>query len=124
VVRDSHDAITVQDLNGKTLAWNPGAVRLYGWSEVQALKMNVHDRIPESKREGALAKLASLSRSEVLQPYLTQRLTATGTVLEVSIVSTALLDENRQMYAIATTERANSGDVPTALLSGRIADRH
>jgi two-component system CheB/CheR fusion protein len=112
VVRDSHDAVTVQDLNGKTLAWNPGAVRLYGWSEVQALQMNVHDRIPESKREGALVKLASLSRSEILQPYLTQRLTATGAVLEVSIISTALLDELGQMYAIATTERANSADVP------------
>jgi two-component system CheB/CheR fusion protein len=112
VVRDSHDAITVQDLNGKTLAWNPGAVRLYGWSEVQALQMNVHERIPESKREGALVKLASLSRSEILQPYLTQRLTATGAVLEVSIISTALLDERGQMYAIATTERANSRDAP------------
>jgi two-component system CheB/CheR fusion protein len=112
VVRDAHDAITVQDLSGKTLAWNPGAVRLYGWSEVQALQMNVHERIPESKREGALLKLASLSRSEVLQPYLTQRLTVTGAVLEVSIISTALLDEKGQMYAIATTERAKSGDAP------------
>jgi two-component system CheB/CheR fusion protein len=109
VVRDAHDAITVQDLKGKTLAWNPGAVRMYGWSEVQALQMNVHERIPESRREGALATLASLSRSEVLQPYLTQRLTATGAVLEVSIISTALLDDKGQMYAIATTERFNLG---------------
>ena len=106
VVRDSHDAITVQDLNGKTLAWNPGAVRLYGWSEVQALQMNVHDRIPESMRDGALAKLARLSRSEVLQPYQTQRVTAAGTVLDVTIISTALLNDRGQMYAIATTERA------------------
>jgi two-component system CheB/CheR fusion protein len=75
--------------------------------------MNVHERIPESKRDGALVKLASLSRSEVLQPYLTQRLTAAGAVLEVSIISTALLDEQGQMYAIATTERAKSVDVPS-----------
>jgi two-component system CheB/CheR fusion protein len=33
VVRDAHDAITVQDLEGRILAWNPGAVRIYGWSE-------------------------------------------------------------------------------------------
>jgi two-component system CheB/CheR fusion protein len=37
VVRDAHDAITVQDLEGRILAWNPGAVRLYGWSEAEAL---------------------------------------------------------------------------------------
>ena len=51
VVRDAHDAITVQDLDGRILAWNPGAVRMYGWSEAEALAMNVRDRIPEELRE-------------------------------------------------------------------------
>ena len=114
VVRDAHDAITVQDLDGHTLAWNPGAVRLYGWSEAQALKMNVRERIPEALRAGALEVLSSLSRSEVLQPCLTQRLTATGAALEVSIISTALLDEHGNMYAIATTERVKPGTAETA----------
>jgi two-component system CheB/CheR fusion protein len=111
VVRDAHDAITVQDLSGRTLAWNPGAVRLYGWTEAQALHLNVRERIPEGLREDALATLASLSRSEVLQPYLTRRLSASGAVLEVSIISTALLDDKGQLYAIATTERAKPGKV-------------
>jgi two-component system CheB/CheR fusion protein len=108
VVRDSHDAITVQDLEGRTLAWNPGAVRLYGWSEAQALRMNVRERIPMALRDDALATLASLSRAEVLQPYLTQRLTQASVVLDVSIISTALIDAAGKMYAIATTERAKA----------------
>ena len=111
VVRDAHDAITVQDLSGRTLAWNPGAVRLYGWTEAQALTINVRERIPKALRAGALETLASLSRAEVLQPYLTQRLTATGGVLEVSIISTALLDDMGNMYAIATTERVKPGNL-------------
>jgi two-component system CheB/CheR fusion protein len=106
VVRDAHDAITVQDLTGRTLAWNPGAVRLYGWTEAQALQLNVRERIPEAKRAGALETLTKLSRAEVLEPYMTQRLTSTGAVLDVSIISTALIDEDDKMYAIATTERA------------------
>ena len=105
VVRDSYDAITVQDLEGRTLAWNPGAERLYGWSEAEALAMNVRDRIPEGLKEGALATLAQLSRAEVLEPYLTQRLTKDGSSVAVSIISTALVGEDGQMYAIATTER-------------------
>jgi two-component system, chemotaxis family, CheB/CheR fusion protein len=105
VVRDSHDAITVQDLEGRTLAWNPGAERLYGWSEAEALAMNVHNRIPQELRKGALATLAQLSRAEVLEPYLTQRLAKDGSSLSVSIISTALMGEDGQLYAIATTER-------------------
>jgi two-component system CheB/CheR fusion protein len=106
VVRDAHDAITVQDLDGRILAWNPSAVRLYGWSEAEALAMNVRDRIPEGLREGALSTLHQLSQAKILQPYDTQRITKAGTVVEVSVISTALLNEAGRMYAIATTERA------------------
>ena len=106
VVRDAHDAITVQDLDGRILAWNPGAVRMYGWSETEALAMNVRDRIPESLRKDALAKVHQLSVAEILEPHLTKRIAKNGSTLEVSIISTALVNEAGQMYAIATTERA------------------
>jgi two-component system CheB/CheR fusion protein len=109
VLRDAHDAITVQDLTGRIIAWNPGAVRLYGWSETEALKMNVGERIPEALREGSLSTLTQLSQAKVLQPYKTQRLTQDGSVLQVSIISTALLDEAGKMYGIATTERLLEG---------------
>jgi len=105
VVRDAHDAITVQDLGGRILAWNPGAARMYGWSEAEALLMNVRQRIPEALREKALTTLRQLSRSQVLEPYRTQRISKQGAVMEVSIISTALLDEAGEIYAIATTER-------------------
>jgi two-component system CheB/CheR fusion protein len=112
VVRDTHDAVTVQDLDDRIIAWNPGAVRMYGWSEAEALKMNVNDRIPHEQREGALDTLAKLSRAKILEPYRTQRLTKDGRAQEVSIISTALLNEAGEMYAIATTERIIAGDTP------------
>ena len=105
VVRDSHDAITVQDLDGRILAWNPAAVRMYGWSESEALVMNVRDRIPPELREKALATLRQLSRAEILEPYRTERITKQGEVLAVSVVSTALFHAADEMYAIATTDR-------------------
>ena len=109
VVRDAHDAITVQDLDGRILAWNPGAARMYGWTEAEALAMNVRDRIPPEQRAGALDKMHQLSRAEILEPYLTRRITKEGKAIEVSIISTALLDKAGQMYAVATTERAKGG---------------
>ena len=110
VVRDAHDAITVQDLEGRILAWNPGAVRMYGWSEAEALAMNVRERIPEELREKALAKMRQLSLAEILEPYQTQRIAKDGTVMDVSVISTSLVNEAGQMYAIATTERAKEGN--------------
>lgn len=105
VVRDAHDAILVQDLSGRITAWNPGAQRMYGWSEAEALKMNTRDRIPKELRDAALQRVHELSQSKVLEPCLTRRIAKDGTVLEISLISTALVDATGQMYAIATTER-------------------
>ena len=106
VVRDAFDAITVQDLTGRITAWNPGATRMYGWTEDEALRMNARDRIPPELREQALARIHQLSQSEILEPYLTERLAKNGKTLNVSLTSTALLNEAGEMYAIATTERS------------------
>ena len=108
IVHDAYDAITLQDLHGRILAWNPGAVRMYGWSEAEALEMNVRDRIPKTCKPDELAVIHQLAQSQVLEPYHTQRLTKAGTVMEVWMTSTALVDKAGQMYAIATTERAEA----------------
>jgi two-component system CheB/CheR fusion protein len=105
VVRDATDSITVQDLEGRTLAWNPGAVRLYGWTEAEALSMNVRERIPAALREAELQRVVELSRDEVLAPYRTKRLNRAGDLVELSLTATALRNEAGIMYAIATTER-------------------
>lgn len=105
VVRDAFDAITVHDLEGRIIAWNPAAVRIYGWSEAEALLLNVRDRIPPLLRDDALVTLREFDRDRIPEPYHTQRLTRSGAVLDVSVTATALLDASGQIYAVATTER-------------------
>ncbi|MEY3289185.1 MAG: hypothetical protein RLZZ419_1427 [Pseudomonadota bacterium] len=105
VVRDANDAITVQDLNGHITAWNPGAVRLYGWNETEALQMNVDTLIPKELQEQELTKAHQLSTAKTLEPYYTQRVTRTGSLINVWITATALVNEAGEMYAIAMTAR-------------------
>jgi two-component system CheB/CheR fusion protein len=106
-VRDSHDAITVQDLEGRILVWNPQAEKMYGWSEVEARAMNIRDMIPEDKRKEALSVVERLSRAEVLKPYRMSRIAKDGRIVETWLTATALTDETGKVYAIATTERAS-----------------
>ena len=105
VVRDSHDAITVQDLKGRILAWNPGAERSYGWSEAEALTMNILDLIPEGQRQDALAVLRQRGQDEVLEPYRMQRIAKDGRIVEIWLTATTLVNGAGDVYAIATTER-------------------
>ena len=44
--------------------------------------------------------------AEIREPHHTQRIAKDGSNVEVSIISTPLVNETGQMYAISTTERA------------------
>lgn len=108
VVRDAHDALTVQDLDGRILAWNPAATRMYGWTEAEALQMNVRERIPQGLREEELSKANRIARGENVPVYASERLCKEGKGLSVDISATALIDEAGRVYAIATTERTKA----------------
>jgi two-component system CheB/CheR fusion protein len=105
VVHDSSDAISVQGLDGRILAWNPAAEKMFGWSEKEALGMHNRDRIPEQQREKAEADINQLCRAEALESYHTQRLTKDGRSVDVWLTATVLTDKAGQIYAIAMTER-------------------
>jgi len=107
-VRDAHDAITVQDLEGHILAWNPRAETMYGWTEDEALTMNIRDLLPESDREQALAEVRQRCNSGVLEPLRLQRIAKDGRTVSVSAIVSALVNNAGETYAIATTERAAS----------------
>jgi two-component system CheB/CheR fusion protein len=105
VQRDSRDAILVQDMTGRILAWNPGAERLYGWKEADALAMNSRDLIPESEREQSLATIRQHCQDGVLTPLRQQRVGKDGRVVPVSLIVSGLVNGAGETYAIATTER-------------------
>jgi two-component system CheB/CheR fusion protein len=105
VVRDASDAITVRDFTGRILAWNPGAERIYGWTEAEALKLNTRDLVPKELRDQALAMARQLSLGHVVAPHCTMRLARDGQSFEVWLTVTALIGPTGNVYAIATTER-------------------
>jgi two-component system CheB/CheR fusion protein len=87
------------------MAWNPGAERIYGWSEAEALAMNIRDMIPEAERDGALATLDKQCQRGAVEPCRMQRTAKNGTIVEVSVTATTLANSSGESYAIATTER-------------------
>jgi two-component system CheB/CheR fusion protein len=110
VERDAIDAVSVQDLTGRILAWSRGAERTYGWSEAEALKMNFRDRIPDGLREEPLVMLRRISSADSLEPHRAQRITRDGSVIDVEAISVALLNASGEIYAYAMAERPQGKD--------------
>ena len=105
VLEDSNDAVTVLDLEGKILAWNKGAQQMYGWTESEALKINISELLPEDKQDELKSLFEKLKQSEDIKPFTCRRRTKTGKILEVWLTITALADESGRPIEIATTER-------------------
>lgn len=105
VVRDSNDAITVQDLRGQFMAWNRGAERLYGFDEIEALTMNIRDIVPPAQAETAIDYLHQVVAGEAPESVEIIRRNKDGQDLHVWTTATALRDDHGDIYAVATTER-------------------
>lgn len=110
IVNDSNDAICLYNIDdGKILGWNSRAEILYGWSEAEALAMNLKNRVPEDLQTSELDKLIQLGNGKKIETYFTKRLTKDGKILKAWITSSALRNTTGKIYAIATTERVDGG---------------
>jgi PAS domain S-box-containing protein len=104
-VRNSNDAITIQDLEGNIISWNLGAERIYGYREAEAMKMNISRIIPDHKQDEMMSLAKRVLKGGNIEFFETQRLTKNNRILDISLTATLLKDENGKPFAITTTER-------------------
>ncbi len=109
VVTDSNDAITVFDLTGRYVSWNRAAERIYGYSEVEALKMNATALLPEHELPRHEEFMRKIRNNEPTPSSVEmQRLTKHGAVLDVWVTLSVLHDDANNAITVATTERDNT----------------
>ena len=100
VVLDSNDAIIIIDLNDRITAWNKGAQKMYGYTEAEALGMSILRLMPSNMR----VRARELVRSPA-EPFITQRQTKDGRILDVLRTVTILHDASGHPVEVAKTER-------------------
>ena len=105
VVRDSNDAITIQDFQGRITAWNRGAELMYGYSEEEALVANIERLTAPGKVAEQKDFIRRLIAGEAITSFETQRVTKDGRVLDVWMTVTKLMDEAGKPVGLASTER-------------------
>ena len=105
VVQDSNDAITLQDPSGGIIAWNRGAERLYGYSEAEALKLNIADLVPPAKVKETIDFTKRAFRGELIPSCETQRLCKEGRIVDIWLTATVVPGDEENAGFLATTER-------------------
>jgi len=105
VVRDSNDAIIIQDIDGRINAWNHGAELIFGYSEEDALQMKIWQLAPPNKAAEQKDFNRRIFAGEKVSSFETQRLTKDGRLLDIWLTITKLMDDAGKVIGIASTER-------------------
>jgi PAS domain S-box-containing protein len=85
VVKSSQGAVTSSDMEGVLTAWNPGAARLYGYSEEEAIGRHISFIIPADHKDEERGTLARIRRGERLENFETERIRKDGARIDVSL---------------------------------------
>jgi two-component system CheB/CheR fusion protein len=105
VVRDSSDAVSVQDFSGCILAWNRRASEIYGYSEEEALQLNSVALVAARSLPEMKELVQQLRQGKKLLPLESWRRTKDGREIKVWLTTSLLFDGAGQAAAIAITER-------------------
>ncbi|HBA59447.1 MAG TPA: hypothetical protein DCZ92_01220 [Elusimicrobia bacterium] len=100
VVLDSNDAVIIANLKDRVTAWNKGAQKMYGYTEEEALGMDIKRLMPETTR----MKTRDLVKVSAA-PLETQRRAKNGKILDVLLTVTVLRDDKGAPVEVAQTER-------------------
>ncbi len=105
VVKQSNDAIYIHDKEGKIISWNEGAEEIYGYTEKEAVKMNMWNIIPEFHRVQTEDIIDKVLSDKKIQDIKTKRITKHGKLIDVLFSASIILESGGEKKSIAVTER-------------------
>lgn len=101
VIAASQDAIMSTSPDGVFLSWNPGAERLYGYRANEIIGRHVSILVPEDRR-GEIARIVEVvGKGKRLPPFETVRRRKDGTLVDVELTLSPVLEGNRVVAVMA-----------------------
>jgi len=92
IVESSDDAIIGKNLQGIINSWNPGAERLFGYSQSEALGRSIEFLIPDERIGEEPKILAQICQGHSIRHYETVRRCKDGSLIDVSVTVSPVRD--------------------------------
>jgi PAS domain S-box-containing protein len=94
IVESSDDAIISKDLNGVITTWNTGAERIFGYAAQEVIGQSVTILVPPDRVDEERGILERIRRGERLHHIETVRRRKDGTLLDISLTVSPIIDES------------------------------
>src|SRR5438874_6340346 len=105
IVDSSDDAIISKGLDGVITSWNRAAVRLFGYSQDEAIGRSVHIIVPPDRAAEEQELVARVRVGGIVDAFETVRQAKDGTPIDVSVVLSAIRDSSGAVVGVSTIAR-------------------
>jgi len=105
IVLNSGDAIYAMSIDGQIQSWNPGAEKLYGYIEKDAIGRNISIVVPEFKQNELNHLLNKVSKGERIEAFETKRQRKDKSMLDVSLTISPIREESGLVTSVSAIAR-------------------
>ena len=130
IVESSDDAIIGKDLNGIITTWNAGAERIFGYAAQEIIGQSVTTLLPPDRPDEERGILERVRRGERMDHFETVRRRKDGTLVDVSLTVSPIIEGNGNVVGaskvardISERKRAESRFAGKGLCAGDGPDR-
>ncbi len=101
IVEHSSDAVVGVGMDGRILAWNPGAELLYGYSAQEALGMSIADTAPPDRADEANYLVRQLIEGRAITNHRTVRRRKDGELVDVALTLSPIRNDTGEVIGMA-----------------------
>lgn len=105
IVESSDDAIVSKDLNGIVTSWNRGAEALFGYARQEMVGTSILRLIPKGHEDEEVQILDRIRRGERVDHYETRRQRKDGTLFDISLTISPILDDDGRIVGASKIAR-------------------
>ena len=105
IVQSSDDAIVSKNLEGIIETWNAGAERIFGYTAAEAIGQSVEILIPADRLSEEPVIISRIRRGERIDHYETVRRRKDGSLIDVSLTVSPIIDADGQVLGASKIAR-------------------
>ena len=105
IVESSDDAIISKDLDGIIATWNTGAQRIFGYTAQEVIGQSITILVPPDRVDEARGILERIRRGERVDHFETVRRRKDGTLLDISLTASPIIDERGNVVGASKVAR-------------------
>ena len=109
IIQSAEDSYVGMDLKGNIISWNPGAQKMFGYTDSEIIGKSADIIFPTDRKIEFTEKLEKIKKGLSIETHDTIRKTKSGEIIDVAVSASPIKDMGGNIIGIAVVDRNITG---------------